>query len=191
MGDPNFIYGGIVYHLGPALRASQEKINEWFPRKKNELINQNAKQVLGQVIEQSLRIVLSTALKSRSFFAIGFAFQEGREVAIQRYQKLAKESPEFFQDPLAELIEYFKVTDEVLGAAFSGAPKSESETETLVDFSIEALCKDFKEGNLKSLQLKIDFLRTDLSEKRAPLQKLRERASLLKKLPQSLQNCQK
>lgn len=171
LGSPTFMDGGVIYHLYPVLRAANVEIQASAGR----LGTANVE----DLIHLAERIVDQNALTYRTFSALTYLMKNGREEALQRYEEMAKESPEFFSEAIIGLQNYLAVTDRVLKFAFDQKAKPAKPRGRLSSIRYKELCDDLNADDTQAFFSKVNLYRSELRSAYGTPEEQRERAKAL------------
>lgn len=180
-GHPGYEFGGIIYHLDPALRKASEFI----------LSHRNTIQTMStmELVEHTRTIVDSSALSSRSFYPIvSFLRSDKPEEVIQEALKKAYDWPEMFYRPYRELLEFSHYSDFIITQAFSETPVSNPDQSLeLMPIQLGQLCEALERDDQEQYQGFLQELRNDLrANNEAAPEKLRARARELNQIETTL-----
>lgn len=158
-GDPNFIYGGLIYHLAPVLEGLSKYLDSSLGQTKTMNVR--------QMIEKSSQLVKANSISSRSFSAIGYSFVQGKDQALAHYKKYAEDMPELFSQAYQDLLSFYREVPPLVDSAFSASPQIPRTQRELSPFQPRDWCGLYTAGktspeNEKRLLNEIYRLRSDL-----------------------------
>lgn len=177
-GDPNAMYGGLMYHLAPTLAEARREILVRPPSPATDLF---------ELVTRARAIVAQALLPAQSFYALGSAYVQGREAALEQYRKFAADSPQHFGQAYRDLRAFFEATDPVIEKIFDPSLKERVPAGPLSEFSLVGLCPLYRAPERSGLQLRLDGWRRELARDLDVPTRQRNRAEELRSLFANLQ----
>lgn len=177
-GDSNAMYGGLQYHLAPALAVAAQEIASAPP---------SMATALGDLIGRARAIVEKALLPRQSFNAVGSSYAQGREAAFELFRKLAQENPVNFERAYRDLRRFYETTDPVLEKIFDPGLKERLKQTPLSELAPPSLCALFRAPDRAGLQTRLDGWRRELARDLDVPSKQRQRADELRALFARLQ----
>jgi len=137
-GDPNFAYGGLIYHLAPVLKAVSKYLDSSFSQLKAMGVR--------QLVQKSSEIVKTNSIAFRSFSAIGYSFVQGKDQALAQYKKNSEEMPELFAGAYQDLLTFYREIPALVDSAFNESAQTPRTQVELSPFQPRAWCGLFTAG---------------------------------------------
>jgi len=177
-GNPNYVYGGIIYYLSPVLNKGQELIEQDL-----ESIRNMSTQELLQLAK---KIVVENSLHSRVFQGLYSVLAEGEESTMERYQRFSEQMPDLFAEAYPKLKYYVeKIKTDLENEIDLMAENTDGKGE-LIEIDNDQFCFAALDTNSDLFFSRIDELRVDLRATVAPVAQQRERQTTLKALAENL-----
>lgn len=153
MLSPSFSYGGLVYHLSPSIRAASAAL---------EAEPGLEARPLAELQERAAAIVRAEGFPSPLLTALHAVYAEGREVAFQRYEELAKSMPELFGAVVERMRAYLTREDSFKAEAFLPEGVEPAPETALLPVDRLRMCAAYRGGSQGALLAEIERLRQDL-----------------------------
>lgn len=177
-GNPNYVYGGIIYYLSPVLTKGQELIDSDIEAIQN-MSNQD-------LIKLAKKIVDENSLHSRVFQGLYNVLAEGEESTMERYRRFSIEMPQLFGKAYPQLKYFVEKIKIDLENEIDLTALSEDGSGELTAIDQDQLCYAALDTNNDLFFSKIDKLRMELRASDAPIEVQRERQKSLKGIAEVL-----
>ena len=179
-GNPNYVYGGIIYYLSPVLTKRQKLIEQDL-----ESIKAMSTQELLQLAKN---IVDENSLHSRVFQGLYSVLAEGEESTMERYRRFSEEMPDLFGVAYPKLKYYVEKIKFELETEIDLSAENVDGNGELAPIDQDQFCYAALDSNSDLFFSKIDELRLELRSTDAPVVLQRERQANLKSLAEVLSN---
>lgn len=182
LGLESFAYGGLIYYLAPSIRAAGAEV-----KARTEEIQAMA---MPEILALAQSIVRKHAFDTRILSAIYATYAEGREAALARYERFAKDMPDLFAETYVRLLAFLDERDRTMGAYFDPQRPAAPVSGALGEIPYERLCSLFGKKDVPALLREIEALREELRATQAAPAAQRERSEALRELWSTLpQRC--